>query len=759
MDARTILLISVALNVPILMFMIQGRLRRADIPGQTEWIGGILLVWLASLLMLLRGSIPDFFSIALGNACWLFCLLAFTTGTYKFLELPSRLPTSVYVMCTVSAILIGLFAYVPSPWPRFPAINIRVVVASAAGALLCVSVLLGMKKTAPRLKPCVEILQLPVWGFALVSLLRLIATLVAPLHSVTPFQGSAGQSLLVFGLLVVDLMVAWAMVYANNRRLDIERREKVAALADSETHIRRFLEAAPVALFSMCSDGSILYANGRFTKQLGYPLAEIPTLDAFFEHVFPDRGYRDAQRTKWQALLSPSDKNERTELRFESALRCKDGQERTFGVQASAMGDEVLLTLFDLSTHKEAEQALRFAKEEAERATRSKSLFLANMSHELRTPMNAILGLSQLARESLADKNELRETRHFLAQIHSSAGALLGILNDILDVSKLEAGRMELEQVPFDLHAVIDQQELLHGQKVKERGLTFSITISPAVPRFLVGDQLRLSQILTNLLSNAIKFTERGSVSLQIEPMATESTPDKDAPMHLRFVVADTGIGMNEAQVASLGQPFVQADASTTRKFGGTGLGLYISKQLVGLLGGRLEVQSQVGQGSRFVLIAPFLQVPASRVRPLPSDSDRSAQFRPLPLRPLRVLIVEDNPINQLVAQRFLEKLGITTELAQNGEQALGLLRAQRDIDLVLMDVQMPVMDGLEATQRIRGELGLVLLPIVAMTAHAFPEERERCLAAGMNDHVAKPISAAGLAEVIARWVPVDPAH
>ncbi|HND10232.1 MAG TPA: response regulator, partial [Pseudomonadota bacterium] len=265
--------------------------------------------------------------------------------------------------------------------------------------------------------------------------------------------------------------------------------------------------------------------------------------------------------------------------------------------------------------------------------------------------------------------------------------------------------------------------------------------------------------ILTNLLSNAIKFTERGSVSLQIEPMATESTPDKDAPMHLRFVVADTGIGMNEAQVAALGQPFVQADASTTRKFGGTGLGLYISKQLVGLLGGRLEVQSQVGQGSRFVLIAPFLQVPASRVRPLPSDSDRSAQFRPLPLRPLRVLIVEDNPINQLVAQRFLEKLGITTELAQNGEQALGLLRAQRDIDLVLMDVQMPVMDGLEATQRIRGELGLVLLPIVAMTAHAFPEERERCLAAGMNDHVAKPISAAGLAEVIARWVPVDPAH
>jgi len=393
---------------------------------------------------------------------------------------------------------------------------------------------------------------------------------------------------------------------------------------------------------------------------------------------------------------------------------------------------------------KDRTEQLEEAMRNAQAANQAKSEFLANISHELRTPMNGVIGMLDI----ILDHKELHgELTEQIQTAQQCAYSLLALLNDILDLSKIEAGKMNLEQIPFDPRVIVDDCVKAHQPKAAQNGIQLTSQTSAKVPQQLVGDPLRVRQILSNLVSNAVKFTEHGSVSVRMDGEVLDR-----GQFMLKLTVVDSGTGIPADKLLYIFDKFTQADGSVTRKYGGTGLGLAITRRLVDLHHGEIHVESELGRGTTFVVTLQCEMAGEASEQLTPERLP--VALAPALTNPARILVVEDNPVNQKVVTAVLRKRGFSIDLANDGQEAIGKLKnAASSYDLVLMDVQMPVLDGLEATRIIRKETQWKDLPIIAMTAHAMNGDKERCLAAGMNGYISKPVHPAHLLSTVDEYL------
>lgn len=513
----------------------------------------------------------------------------------------------------------------------------------------------------------------------------------------------------------------------------------------SETRSRAILSSIADGIFTVNAEGIIQSISPVARKMLA--IAADTTVEGQTIGQYFDPTGQQEIHTLIAANMAQKHATPRM-ITQEFIARRTDGSEFdaciTCALVPMAQTPQMVVALRDITHQKRALEEMRAARDVAEAASRAKSEFLANMSHELRTPMNGILGLSEILRESPLDEDQ----RECLYALSGSATSLLTILNDILDFSKIEAGELTVESYPYHVPEMLRAiRELMTPLAVK-RGLTLTFEMSADCPPYLRGDSHRVQQILINLVGNAIKFTEQGSVTVHTYTLTRD-----DGSLDLHLSVSDTGIGIAPEYQELIFQKFTQADGSNTRKYGGTGLGLAITRQLATLMGGSLTLTSEVGKGSTF-----HCSIPTERTE-APLTRHESREDVPMNhAATARLLLVEDHPINQMLLIRILKKMGFTDfDRAEDGDQAVQLCK-EKQYDLILMDCQMPVMDGYEATRRIRGrEVGREQhVPILAMTANAMVGDREKCLHAGMDDYISKPIDAQQLRRAISRWLTVE---
>ncbi|MGQ3066968.1 MAG: ATP-binding protein [Brevundimonas sp.] len=508
------------------------------------------------------------------------------------------------------------------------------------------------------------------------------------------------------------------------------------AVDDGEGEVSRFFDVSLDLLVIRDIGGSVVRVSPSWHAALGYAPEEMRGR-RLLDLVHPD----DMPGTLGSVQEVENRRPDAPVIGHINRYRHRDGHYLTLEWRAQRFGDRIYAVARDVTERVAAEQALREAKVAAEAANQAKSDFLANMSHEIRTPLNGVIGIvDALSRTPLSP-----EQAEMVGLIRSSGVTLERLVSDILDVSKIEAGQLDLESRPFDLDEALEPLDVMRA-RAGDKGLAFEVKRSPDARGVFVGDSTRIRQVLGNLLSNAVKFTSEGTITVRIETWS--DNPDGLGDAHqLAITVEDTGIGFDSGHATRLFERFNQADGTITRRFGGTGLGLSICRSLVEMMGGRIEARSTPGVGSRFHFVLPL-----DRAGSLADYDARDADAPPLPSpdadRPLRVLLAEDHPTNQRVVQLILGGAGIELVIAENGAEAVAAFEGAA-FDIVLMDMQMPVMDGLTATRALRDieatSPGRPRTPIVMLSANAMAEHRAQGAEAGADHHIAKPVTAASL--------------
>ncbi len=588
---------------------------------------------------------------------------------------------------------------------------------------------------------------------------RLFSQQVATARTQKQYEYIAAASMLV----VIALVAFYGYQVTKTMQATERTEERENALRESEARFRSLISNSSDIITVLDAQGEVLYVSPAVERVLGYTAERIQgTLSADLVH--PEERHRFEDHLKGVIYQGGT-------LNSAWRVRHSSGEWREFEAVFTNLISEpgiggVLMTARDLTEQKRVEayltqytreleaaklaveaqnKELENARDLALEATRTKSEFLANMSHEIRTPMNGVIGMTNL----LLDTPLSTDQKDCAVTIRNSADALMTIINDILDFSKLEAGKVAIECVDFDLEQIMTETLALLAPQAERKGLMTQRRLSPGCPTKLKGDPVRLRQVMMNLIGNAIKFTEAGSVGLRA--VLVEESVERAV---VRVIVLDTGVGIPRERQAAIFDSFTQADNSTTRKFGGTGLGLTISRQLTGLMGGDMGVESEVGVGSAFWIQVPFEKQNQALSETALSVAKPAEVLAEEPVvMDLRVLLTEDNSVNQKVATRMLSKLGCSVALAKNGQEAV-VFSAQETFDLILMDVHMPILDGLEATREIRArerEIG-GHIPIVAMTANAMEGDREMCLDSGMDDYITKPVQADLLKTVLEHY-------
>jgi PAS domain S-box-containing protein len=565
------------------------------------------------------------------------------------------------------------------------------------------------------------------------------------------------------GLLGEGFNEMLSQIQKRDKELELHREHleeminiRTGELARTTNFLEKIFNSSLDGILTTDVHGNIMYASPRIKDILGYEQNEVlgKKIGMLWLH-----GLEESEKIMHELMKKGAIKA------YELTALTKAGESIVLNIALSLLRDEkgkiTGTTGFyrDITEEKKMIEATKQAKLRAEAANKAKSQFLAVMSHEIRTPLNGVLGMAEAFLDTVHDE----EQRHIIGTITKEANSLLGIINEILDFSKIEAGKLEIDRIPFDLRNIFEDVTESFSYRVAQKELELISSIAPETPTLIVGDPGRLRQILRNLIGNALKFTHDGRIVVKVE-----SVQEPGDGIKLRFMVTDTGIGIPQEKQSLVFESFTQADGSTTRKYGGTGLGITISKQLAELMGGEIGLESTEGKGSTFWFTAVFSKqsetdLPNGREIDLVTRHTKIEMDR----KNIRILLAEDYPTNQEIAKRHLAHAGYQVDLAENGKLALDAFRLKH-YDLILMDIQMPVMDGFQATRAIREiEAKLAAMentdatkmlhrvPIVAMTAHALSEHKDLCLEAGMDDFLSKPLTRKDLLAIVAKWLNV----